>query len=261
MTDNSTQESTRSSKWWNKKDVKQTAVLAILFTGLTGYVGTAFHTHLMGSPASETMAEVIRLIRTFTWAASPVVGIVGAMAVTALLNNRHYGDNPPPEADHAIRNSPRATSLWIVVSAALCLFSVVAGLIVIQRDAESVLDVNAIQINVTGQQWAWSYDYQDGTGVRSEVLYLPVNKPVVFHITSVDVKHSFWVVQMGIKMDANPGYTTDAAVTPNKIGVFDVRCAELCGLLHAYMQTKVHVVSQADYEAWLSNHAAIEKGA
>jgi cytochrome c oxidase subunit 2 len=66
---------------------------------------------------------------------------------------------------------------------------------------------------------------------------------------------------MGIKMDANPGYTTDAAVTPNKIGVFDVRCAELCGLLHAYMQTKVHVVSQADYEAWLSNHAAIEKGA
>jgi cytochrome c oxidase subunit 2 len=66
---------------------------------------------------------------------------------------------------------------------------------------------------------------------------------------------------MGIKMDANPGYTTEAAVTPNKIGVFDVRCAELCGLLHAYMQTKVHVVSQADYEAWLSNHAVIEKGA
>jgi cytochrome c oxidase subunit 2 len=149
--------------------------------------------------------------------------------------------------------------VWIVVSALLCLFALVGGFIVIQKDSAALLDKNAIQVNVTGQQWLWSFDYENGA--RSEDLYLPVDKPVVFHITSVDVKHSFWVVQMGIKMDANPGYTTDAAVTPNKIGVFDVRCAELCGLLHAYMQTKVHVVSQADYEAWLSNHAAIEKGA
>jgi cytochrome c oxidase subunit 2 len=78
-----------------------------------------------------------------------------------------------------------------------------------------------------------------------------VGKPVVFHISSKDVKHSFWIVQMGVKMDANPGYTTELAVTPNKIGVFDVRCAELCGLLHAYMQNQVHVVSKADYDAWL----------
>jgi cytochrome c oxidase subunit 2 len=63
---------------------------------------------------------------------------------------------------------------------------------------------------------------------------------------------------MGIKMDANPGVTTEAAVTPNKIGVFDVRCAELCGLLHAYMQTKVHVVSQSDYDKWVAEKAALE---
>jgi cytochrome c oxidase subunit 2 len=82
--------------------------------------------------------------------------------------------------------------------------------------------------------------------------------PVIFHITSKDVKHSFWIVEMGIKMDANPGYTTETAVTPNKIGVFNVRCAELCGLLHAYMQNKVHVVSKADYEKWLADRSALE---
>jgi cytochrome c oxidase subunit 2 len=81
---------------------------------------------------------------------------------------------------------------------------------------------------------------------------------VVFHVTSVDVKHSFWIVQMGIKIDANPGYTTETAVTPNKIGVFDIRCAELCGLLHAYMQNKVHVLSQADYDAWVTKQAELE---
>ena len=56
---------------------------------------------------------------------------------------------------------------------------------------------------------------------------------------------------MGVKVDANPGYVTEVAVTPNRIGIFDVRCAELCGLLHAYMQNQVHVVSKQDYENWL----------
>jgi cytochrome c oxidase subunit 2 len=173
-----------------------------------------------------------------------------------LTSKRHYGDNPPAEADHQISNSPRANAVWIVVSALLCLFALITGLIVLQKDSEAVLESTAIQMNVTGSQWVWSFDYPNGA--RSEDLYLPVDKPVVFHITSVDVKHSFWIVQMGIKMDANPGAITEAAVTPNKIGVFDIRCAELCGLLHAYMQTKVHVVSQNDYDKWVAEHAALE---
>ena len=213
----------------------------------------------MVRPASETMSGIISLMRIFTWAAAPVAGLVGAMCITVLTSKRHYGDAPPPEADHEIRNSPRATALWVSVSGLLCIFALIGGLIVLQKDNAAILENNAIEINVTGQQWVWNFDYANGA--RSEDLYLPVNKPVVFHITSVDVKHSFWVVQMGIKMDANPGYTTEAAVTPDKIGVFDVRCAELCGLLHAYMQTKVHVVSQADYDAWLNNHSQSEKGA
>jgi cytochrome c oxidase subunit 2 len=58
---------------------------------------------------------------------------------------------------------------------------------------------------------------------------------------------------MGIKIDANPGAITETAVTPNKIGTFDIRCAELCGLLHAYMQNKVIVESREDYDAWLAS--------
>jgi cytochrome c oxidase subunit 2 len=69
----------------------------------------------------------------------------------------------------------------------------------------------------------------------------------------MDVKHSFWLVQMGVKIDANPGVFTETAVTPNKIGTFDIRCAELCGLLHAYMQNKVIVESQEDYDKWIAS--------
>ncbi|MTA79829.1 MAG: cytochrome c oxidase subunit II [Actinobacteria bacterium] len=248
--------STQSPQWWKKPDVKKTFILWVILTPLIGYFGTLFHTHYIEAPASETMSGVLDLIRTFTWAASPVAGLVAAMCVTVLTAQRHYGDNPPQEADHQIRNSPRANAVWIVVSALLCLFALIGGMIVLQKDSEAVLESTAIQMKVTGQQWAWNFDYPNGA--RSEDLYLPVNKPVVFHVTSVDVKHSFWIVQMGIKVDANPGYTTETAVTPNKIGVFDLRCAELCGLLHAYMQNKVYVVSQADYDAWVAKQAEME---
>jgi cytochrome c oxidase subunit 2 len=89
--------------------------------------------------------------------------------------------------------------------------------------------------------------------VQSNELYLPVNQPVIFHVTSKDVIHSFWVVQMGIKIDANPGETTKTNVTPNKLGTYVVRCAELCGLLHADMESTVHVVSAQDFETWVRN--------
>ena len=86
---------------------------------------------------------------------------------------------------------------------------------------------------------------------ESDQLYLPVNRPVVFHVTSDDVIHSFWVVQMGIKVDANPGEVTTTSTTPNKLGMFDVRCAELCGLLHADMETSAHVVQSLCLRLWV----------
>jgi cytochrome c oxidase subunit 2 len=240
-------------QWWKRKDVKRHGIWWIILTPIIGFIASEAQTRAMGAPASEAMENVINLMRIFTWAASPVAALVAVLAFGALLGDRHYGDNPPAEADHAIRNSPRANAVWIVVSALLCLFALIAGLIALQKDNEALLDAEANRINVVGQQWAWNYDYPDGNGVRSEVLHLPVDEPVVFHVTSVDVKHSFWVVQLGIKIDANPGEITETAVTPTKIGTFDIRCAELCGLLHSYMQNKVIVESREDYDAWIAS--------
>ncbi|MCX6428447.1 MAG: cytochrome c oxidase subunit II [Actinobacteria bacterium] len=251
----------QTTKWWKKSDVKKTFLLWLILTPIIGYVGTTVQLRSIGAPASEVMASVKTLMGVFTWAASPVAALVAALALTSLSGKRHYGDNPPADADHQISNSPRVASTWVVVSTLLCLFALITGLVVLQKDNESILDATAMNVNVTGQQWVWNFDYVESNGVRSADLYLPVDKPVVFHVTSVDVKHSFWIVQMGIKMDANPGYVTETAVTPNKIGVFDIRCAELCGLLHAYMQTKVHVLSQADYDAWLTAKSTIEGAA
>ena len=107
----------KAPQWWKKPDVKKTAILWVVCTAVIGYVGAEFHVRNMVSPASETMSGVISLMRVFTWAAAPVAGLVAAMCLTVLTSKRHYGDNPPAEADHQVSNSPRATALWIVVSA------------------------------------------------------------------------------------------------------------------------------------------------
>jgi len=73
---------------------------------------------------------------------------------------------------------------------------------------------------------------------------------------SLDVIHSFWVPEFRIKQDVVPGRITDYRITPILLGNYMVRCAELCGTSHAYMQRPVIVTSQADYDAWIKTQAA-----
>jgi cytochrome c oxidase subunit 2 len=118
------------------------------------------------------------------------------------------------------------------------------------------VDPQAMVVNVTAIQWAWSFEYPD-YGFTSDKLYLPENKQVVLKMQSKDVIHSFWVPEFRVKQDVVPGRTTEYRITPNLIGEYQVRCAELCGTSHAYMESPVVVVSQADFTAWVTEQQAI----
>jgi cytochrome c oxidase subunit 2 len=117
------------------------------------------------------------------------------------------------------------------------------------------VDPQAMQISVTGIQWAWSFNYPD-YGIQSNELYLPVNQQVLLNMTSQDVIHSFWVPEFRVKQDLVPGRTTEYRITPTLIGDYKVRCAELCGTSHAYMLAPIHVVSEADFQAWVQKEQA-----
>jgi cytochrome c oxidase subunit 2 len=188
----------------------------------------------------------------FSISAAPVAAAVWAVALYSLLVWRHRGTEPPEVDGPPLRTNRPAAVVWLLLSSVLCVFLLVWGLAEMGSVTSAGATSNATVVNVTGQQWVWTFSYPAEGGVESDQLYLPVDKPVVFHVTSEDVVHSFWVVQMGIKVDANPGETTTTSVLPNKLGTFDVRCAELCGLLHAHMETNVHVVSDADFAKWLT---------
>lgn len=109
-------------------------------------------------------------------------------------------------------------------------------------------------IKVTGQQFAWIFEYPD-YGIKSTELVVPTGKRIKFEMRSVDVIHSFWVPEWRVKEDTVPGLTTYIYITPTREGTFKLRCAELCGVGHATMRAQVRVVSPAEFEAWLAAQA------
>ena len=118
------------------------------------------------------------------------------------------------------------------------------------------VDPNALVIKVKAQQFVWTFEYPE-YGIISKELHLPVNKQVVLKMESADVIHSFWVPEFRVKQDVVPGRVTEYRITPTLIGNYKVRCSELCGASHAYMESPVIVDSEVTYNAWISDQAAI----
>jgi cytochrome c oxidase subunit 2 len=108
-----------------------------------------------------------------------------------------------------------------------------------------------LQVQVIGQQWAFTYRFPAYGGVETEHLYLPAHTEVELHVTSVDVIHSFWAYQLGVKADANPGVDNVTYVTTKQPLTFNVHCAELCGVWHGYMFDTGHVVTKAQFATWI----------
>jgi cytochrome c oxidase subunit II len=245
---------TRTRRFSGRRDVRQVLALWAVLTVLGVIFALFVPARLMGPPASPTMRAIEDTMTVFSVAAAPVAAVVWAVALYSLLVWRHKGEGPPETDGPALRTSRPAAALWLLLSSLLCVFLLIWGLAEMGSVATAGTKNNPMVVNVTGNQWVWTFDYPDKGGVQSDQLYLPVDRPVVFHVTSKDVIHSFWVVRMGIKVDANPAEITQTNVVPDKLGTFDIRCAELCGLLHADMETSAHVVSRADFTRWLEAH-------
>jgi cytochrome c oxidase subunit 2 len=116
---------------------------------------------------------------------------------------------------------------------------------------------DAMEVEVLAQQWFWTFTYPE-TGVSASELWLPVNTPVKFKITSVlnDVVHSFFIPAFRIKEDAVPGMDTFLWVNPDEEGVYNIFCAEFCGKDHARMLSRMYVVSRQEFDRWMDRQIA-----
>jgi cytochrome c oxidase subunit 2 len=166
------------------------------------------------------------------------------------------------EDGEPIKGNARVQIVWIAVTSATVLFLAGFGSYQLVKDgagggqgpSASFTPVGyqkALDVQVIGQQWEFTYRYPTAGGVETPHLMLPENTLVRLHVTSLDAIHSFWAYQLGVKADANPGVDNVVYVTTKGPLTFDIRCAELCGLWHGYMSDKGQVVSQSDFSTWL----------
>jgi cytochrome c oxidase subunit 2 len=160
-----------------------------------------------------------------------------------------------------IRGDALVQTAWLIVTSLLVLSLAAYGTVRLLSDNGAgsgsgpkpltVPKGPKLQVQVIAQQWAFTYRYPSYGGVETPHLVLPDNQMVELHVTSLDVIHSFWAYQLGVKADANPDVDNVAFVKPTKDETFDVRCSELCGIWHGYMFDHGQVVSPAAFNTWI----------
>ena len=142
---------------------------------------------------------------------------------------------------------------WTIVPTLLVTAIGISSAIVLSND--DALGKNVLHINVTAQQFAWTFSYPDSKNLTSATLMLPKDRSVLLTFTSKDVIHSFWVPEFGQKQDTVPGLHPTLHITPDRLGTFPVICTELCGLGHATMRTTAIVMSPKAFDKWVAGQA------
>ena len=212
---------------------------------------------------STTAASQQFDIKVMSVMAAPVMAFVLVIMGYSMIVWRHReGDDEdgPPIFGHA-----RIQATWITVTAVIVLF--LAGFGTYELAWPGFAGAGAgegpapiwtadggtpLQVQVIAQQWRFTYRYPQFGGFETTAPDAARQRAVQFNVTSLDVIHSFWAYQLGVKADANPGVNNVAYTTAEQTGKVTVRCAELCGLWHGAMFDYGKVSRRRRFQAWAS---------
>ncbi|MDX6570446.1 MAG: cytochrome c oxidase subunit [Gaiellales bacterium] len=231
------------------------AVAAVIATAI-GIV-LSFVIHWFPAQASSQAKNTDRLYHVLVIASIPIfVVVVGVILYSVWQFHMKPGeelkDGPP------IHGNTRLEVFWTAIPTVL-LLGLVGYSFVVLRDNEKK-PAHEIQIGVTAQQFAWSYQYPPsvtgGKPIDSYQLYIPKGESVNFAIHAKDVIHAFWVPAFRVQEDAVPGITTHWRTTATRLGNYPVVCNLLCGLGHSLMRSTVHVVSESQFRAWIKSQTS-----
>lgn len=239
--------------WWVIVSVIGTAlVVFVLGPGLPPGNGSV-------EASGQVTDNVVLMALSVPVAAAVLVYLTYALIVFREREPDVVVDGPP------IRGNASIQLWWLVTTTVLVLFLAGYGSIRLLADGSGggqgpnpiAVPASAkahppLQVQVIGQQWQFTYRFPGYGGVETPHLELPANTLVEFHVTSLDVIHSFWAFQLGVKADANPGVDNIAYATTKGPATFNIRCAELCGVWHGYMFDTGRVVSKSEFTSWIS---------
>jgi cytochrome c oxidase subunit 2 len=220
-------------------------VIGTIAGGIAAAVALAFT--WLPNPASQEAERIGFLFWFLIVICIVIFALVAAVIIYAVI---HFRAAPDDDSDGPPIHGHTGLEIWwtLIPTVLVTAVGIVSAVVLARNDAEGA---NPLRVNVTAQQFAWSFSYPDAKGLTSGTLRLPINRSVVLHLTAKDVIHSFWVPEFSQKQDTVPGIDTKLHITPNRLGTFDVICTELCGLGHSVMRTTAIVMQPAAFDRWL----------
>ncbi len=248
-----------ASHWW--RIIAIWAVLSVAFDVVwLNVVGP----HVPPGRMSDTANGAAFDFNVLIVMAVPVMIAIWVYMVYAVVMWRAGRGGPDPIGGERARGNNRVVTGWITITTVVVLFLAGFGTYeLVQPEGAgggqgptplwTPASHNVLQVQVIGQQWKWTYRFPSFGGFETNTLEIPDNTTIAFHVTSLDVIHSFWAYQLGVKADANPGQDNVAFTTPTQLGSFTVRCSELCGLWHGSMFNTGRVVTPLAFNAWATS--------
>ena len=176
-----------------------------------------------------------------------IFAIVAAVMVYSVVRFRvredDFEDGPP------IHGHTGLEITWTIIPFILVTaIAIVSAIVLSRNDAQAQ---NTLRVNVTAQQFEFTFSYPDAGNVTSPVLMLPKGRSVELYMRALDVIHSVFVPEFSVKEDIVPGLITQLHVTPTRLGTFPLECTELCGLGHSLMRSQAVVMEPAAFNSWL----------
>lgn len=194
------------------------------------------------------------------WPAIAVMIFVEMGLVVILLRFRRRS---PDEVPTQVHGNTRLELAWTIAPALLLLALAVPMMSILFKLGDNP-GGDTFTVNVRGVQWLWLFEYPDVEGpdgqplqsVPGDPLVFPAGEKILFHLTSQDVIHSFWIPRLGGKLDVVPGKTNTFWLKADEPGSWSGQCAEFCGLNHADMKLVAQAMGEEDFNAWVDEKLA-----
>ncbi|MDR6225848.1 cytochrome c oxidase subunit II [Desmospora profundinema] len=203
-------------------------------------------------PAGPVGREQLKLIYLSTGIMTLVVLVVAVLYIYIVIR---YRERPGQEGEipEQVEGNKKLEVLWTVVPIILLVILAVPTIATTFNINEKPDPAESIRVNVIGYQYWWGFEYPEfGVNTANEV-HIPTGKKIEFILRAHDVIHAFWVPSLGGKEDLNPERNTRLVLQADKPGIYEGKCAELCGAAHALMNFRVIAHPPEEFNEWIAS--------
>lgn len=206
----------------------------------------------MFDAASSQAQAITNLFNLAMGIGALILLLVTALTLYASFRFRaHPGDGEPTQ----IFGNRKLEIGWTAAPAILLACLAALTLYTMSISDPAVAADATPDVVITGHQWWWEVRYPQRDVVTANEIHIPAGKKVLVRLESGDVIHSFWVPQLGRKMDMIPGHPNSLWLQADAPGVYMGACSEYCGTQHAWMRIRVIAQPPAEFEAWLQQQS------